>query len=54
MLDNGIITSGIVRRLTSGFLFDHFTDKIRKEYAFKWLRLPEVVYVVLSWLCLTD
>lgn len=52
--DDGIVTSGIVCRLAPGFLFYHFADEVRKEYSFKGFRLPEVVYVVLSWLCLKD
>ena len=54
MPDDSIVASGILSRLSSGFLFDHFTEKIREIDAFERLALPEMIDVVLSWLDLKD
>ena len=54
MLDDGIVASGVLCRLASGFLFNYFPKKVCEVDSFKRFALPEVIDIVLSWLCLKD
>lgn len=54
MLDDGIINRCVVFRPSSASLFKYFLGEIREVNSFDWLRLPEVVDIILSWLGLKD